>query len=626
MAKPASPIVDNLQAAAVHFNEQGVPVSDTFDDIYYSNDDGLAESSYVFVQHNGLIERWQNLRAEECFVIAESGFGSGLNFINAWAQFEQHAPASARLHFVSFEKYPLTVDALRQALSRFTQLAQYSQQLVAVYPLPVAGLFRCRLAQGRVTLDLIFGDLLHTLPRWQQQAKASVDAWFLDGFAPAKNPDMWQSSLYQGMAVSAKPDASFATFTAVGAVKRGLQAAGFQVEKVPGYGRKREMLRGQLSSADKPQQKASNPRTPAPVAVIGAGIAGLNTCYALQQRGIETILISTAVADGGSGNRQGAVYPQLHAEATPLSDFYHAAFHYAQHWYPQVAADHCHFDGLLQLAFNPQRERRYRAVAARCPAALAIWQTAAQLRQQTGLAIQQDGLYLAGAGWLTPAALLSSLLARFRGQHYQQTVTQLQPCGSDWRLSLANGSDIVASQVVLANAHAATELLQPLAIELPLRPVRGQVTLVRASSEATSGLADNAKVICHKGYLTPAWQGVHCVGASFVRGDTDVSIRASEDQQNIDSLREQLPDIAALEVVSSRAAVRCSTPDHLPIVGALTAAPGLFTLLGLGSHGLTAAPLCAELVAAALCGEPAPLLPQLSERLAPQRFAAKRGE
>jgi len=217
------------------------PYSVDFNDIYFSTDDGLDETNYVFIQQNQLETRVKSL-TEKQFTIIETGFGTGLNFLVASALWLKHAPTDAVLHFTSIEKYPLRFDDLARAQRLWPQFSNISDELLAQYKILNSGSNHFSLAEGRIQLGLQVDDISLALPELTQKA----DAWFLDGFAPAKNPEMWQPALFAQMARLSKPNTSFATFTSAGAVKRGLQSAGFTVHKKAGFGRKREMLYGQM--------------------------------------------------------------------------------------------------------------------------------------------------------------------------------------------------------------------------------------------------------------------------------------------------------------------------------------------------------------------------------------------
>jgi len=274
----------------------GVPYSRQFGDVYFSSDSGLNETQHVFLAHNQLEKRWQGLQSGH-FTIAETGFGTGLNFLCAWRLWDDCAPPTARLHFISMEKYPLTHTDLAQALSLWPQLARQRDQLQAQYHFLTNGFHRLVFDDGRITLTLLIGDVNDMLPQLAANLAANkIDAWFLDGFAPAKNPEMWQQSLFNNMARLSHAETTFATFTSAGEVRRSLEKAGFAVNKVAGFGRKREMLcgqyMGQLQTKSAPLQSNA--------IVIGGGISGCASAHALASRGWQVKLIErhAALAQG----------------------------------------------------------------------------------------------------------------------------------------------------------------------------------------------------------------------------------------------------------------------------------------------------------------------------------------
>lgn len=264
--------------------------SEEFDDIYFSPEDGVAETRHVFLAGNGLPDRWQG---RDDFTIAETGFGTGLNFLCAWDMFEKTTGAGQRLHYISFEKYPLSPADIEKALSGWRELfGDKLTRMLAVYPLRIPGFHRVRLDE-RVSMTLIFDDVNEALP--QLVAPQGVDCWFLDGFAPAKNPDMWHETLFSHMAAYSAEQATAATFTVAGVVKRGLTEAGFAIEKIPGFGRKREMLRARFEGQGVVSNLAPPPRK---VAIIGGGLAGTACAYILKQEGIEPVLYEASDAGG----------------------------------------------------------------------------------------------------------------------------------------------------------------------------------------------------------------------------------------------------------------------------------------------------------------------------------------
>ena len=216
-------MAEDLSDTALRW-EDGVPVSTRFNDPYYARSDGLAESRHVFLDGNGLATRFQGVAR---FHIAEMGFGTGLNFLAAWMLWRDVAASASVLHFTSFELYPMSPDEQRRALSAWPALSPLADAMLAG-DLP------------GVVLDVVHGNVRDTLPAWE----GAADAWFLDGFAPARNPDMWGVDMMQSVHDHTAPKGSFATYTAAGHVRRSLQAVGFHVRKVPGHGTKREMLVG----------------------------------------------------------------------------------------------------------------------------------------------------------------------------------------------------------------------------------------------------------------------------------------------------------------------------------------------------------------------------------------------
>lgn len=240
--KPASPLISRMQLA---WDENGLPHSTQFNDKYFCQENGYSESLYVFCGGNDLEKRFKRLNplVEDQFTIGETGFGTGLNFLSAWQIFDRTAPKQAKLHFISLDRFPLTPEDLEKALKLWPELKSYSAQLIQQYPRIIIQQPTVSFQNGRVTLTLILDDVVCALKRMHQE-RFQMDAWFLDGFDPAKNPDMWNGEVFQGIARLSYPGTTIATFTAAGFVRRGLAEAGFNMERAKGYGRKRHMLKG----------------------------------------------------------------------------------------------------------------------------------------------------------------------------------------------------------------------------------------------------------------------------------------------------------------------------------------------------------------------------------------------
>lgn len=613
----------------------GLPYSTKFDDIYFSASPehpqhGLAETRHVFLQHNHLQQRWQALPLESPshFVIVETGFGSGLNFLATLQLWRKHAPAAAHLHFVSIEIAPFTLQDLQQAHTHFPELAELSQALCRQYRLLQPGINQLELPEFSTSLTLHIGDTTQVLP----ELNLRVDAWFLDGFAPAKNPEMWQSPLFECMARCSRSGSTFATFTSAGFVRRGLQAASFHVEKTPGYGAKREMLCGHWQSVE-----AHSPAALPKVAVIGAGIAGCSSAWCLASLGCEVDVFERAetVANGASGNPRGMLYPRLNAEK-PMNDqlalrsYSFSLRHYANLGLNQDAFKPC---GLLQLGGHAREQKRVHKVAARY-AYLGLLQQvgAAEASRLSGVTLTSDCLYFSDAAWVNPGEACLAMLAHPNIHvHLQQDISALSNQPKGWELRSATNTHTGFDAVIVANAADAAKLLPDSGMWL--NPVRGQMGMI--ATQPT--LQDLKMILCGDGYLTPLHKGVHAMGATFAAGDLDTSLREADNTSNlqmISSLSPQFDQAASAEITYARASSRCGSPDYLPYVGPLLSIPsltsspapvgdftdlpaaqGLYVHVAHGSKGLMTAPYCAAVLARRLLSDFQVPLPQLTEAL-----------
>jgi tRNA 5-methylaminomethyl-2-thiouridine biosynthesis bifunctional protein len=650
-----------LPHAQLDWDDQGLPRSRVFDDVYFSDKSGLDETRYVFLEQNDLRERFAALAVGARLVIGETGFGTGLNFLCAWQLFEQHAAAGARLHFVSVEKYPLSLPDLQRALALWPELKPFADQLLAQYVAIHQGFQRLMLGNGRVTLTLLIGDALEQLP----QLDAQVDAWFLDGFAPAKNPDMWTAELFAELARLAAPGSTLSTFTSTGWVRRLLNAAGFKMKRTPGIGHKWEILRGTFVGwpEQAPPPLAVKPwfARPAPLAgerralVIGAGLAGCATAASLAARGWQVSLLERhhALAQEASGNPQGVLYLKLSAHGTALSQLIVSGFGYTrrllEHLHRGVDWDDC---GVLQLAFNTKETERQAQLAAAFPDDLLHTLDREQAEARAGVGLQWGGLFYPEGGWVHPPALCQWQAAQPNIRTLtHHDVLQLQRTDGQWQAW--DGETLLAAAPVVVLAGAAEIKRFPYSSELPLKRIRGQITRL-AQTTASQTLST---VVCAEGYVAPSRLGEHTLGASFDFNSDDLTPTAAEHAGNLQMLEEISMDLVARlqadalqpDTLEGRAAFRCTSPDYLPIVGPLadsqafaeayralgkdarktpdTPCPwldGLYVNSGHGSRGLITAPLSGELLAAWLDDEPLPLPRAVAEACHPNRFALRR--
>ncbi len=651
--------------------------------MYFSGQGGLAESRHVFLDHNHLAERWRALPPGGDFVIGETGFGTGLNFLAAWQLWRNTAPRDGMLHFISVERHPLTRPDLERALARFPELGDQASALLAAWPADLCrGCHRLPLAGGRLRLTLVLDEALSGLESLLDSAhpahrrlRRGVDAWFLDGFAPSRNPDMWRPELLETLGAMSAPGATFATFTAAGAVRRGLAAAGFTVHTAPGFGHKRDMLYGCLEQApalpavsdfktspypnglEQPWHvDRTAPRPPHRAVVVGGGLAGCHAARALADRGLDVTLIEARedLAQGGSGNEQGVLYARLsahhgHSARFNLAALLFALRHYAPFWGDpeQRFGAAC---GVLHLA-GGERERRHQAVIAERHGRQGLCQLLDReaASELAGMDLPGGGLWFQQSGWLAPPGICRSLVQHPNIRVRQGHVRRLDKQQNNWLLHDEHDEVLArAPLVVLACAHQLDGFAAT--VGLPIQPVRGQVSRVLLDQAPAARALRTA--LCGDGYLAPPADGALCFGASFLPDDADTSLRTAEHVENLARLRQQVPGLLPADLEASacsgRAAVRCATRDRLPLVGPVPDAPvmaaryqllgknaraaiaapgavlpGLYVSAGYGSRGLAYIPLCTELLMAAMLGEPPPLDRALRRALHPARFLVR---
>lgn len=581
-----------LQPAQLSWREDGAPEASRFGDVYFSVEGGLAESQYVFLRHNGLPERFRHARM---FTIAETGFGTGLNCLLAAHLWRQHAPANAELHLISFEKHPLTLSDLQRAHAAWSQLKQEVMALQAGYPPLLPGWHRIQLAES-VTLWLWFGDVHDGLADLDTQ----VDAWFLDGFAPAKNPDMWTDALFQAMARLSHAGTTFATFTAAGGVRRGLQAAGFQVEKVPGFGRKREMLCGRFEG-EEASAPAPKPKT---LAVIGAGLAGATVAHEAAKAGVEvTVFEGQAPANGASGNRAGIFHPLITADWSLRSQWYQLALETLLGRLPQFlqAGVEGALSPVLHWPVDEKWRQRFNRFAQRFPHSGMGWEAAPCGKEQVWRYGQ--------SGWLSPPTWAKHLLTHPGVSLRQQQVTlnAQQP--------LNIGGRSFDAVVVASGAHLPEGILWP---EDMLRPVAGQVDIY--SGRSVRQWMPQPWV--HSGYSVAVSDTEVVSGATFVKHHPfDVMCSDEATEENKMRIAQVCPPLAAtMAPVQARVSVRPTTRDHMPIVGVGVAQAALGVSLGHGARGIVSTLMSAQWVLNQLGVVSLPQFARLVKSVAPHRF------
>ncbi|MBH0096767.1 FAD-dependent 5-carboxymethylaminomethyl-2-thiouridine(34) oxidoreductase MnmC [Psychrobacter sp. NZS113] len=651
-----------------------VPVSGEFGDVYFSHSDGLAESRYVFLAYNQLPERLANLAPKQCFTIAELGFGTGLNLLATWLlwrQLRETNPqlATARLHFITTEKFPIPIADLTHILTLWAQrapeLTELITPLLAAYPPLIAGSHRLSFFDDNLTVDMWFGDAAESLARLALDTSIKptpcVDAWFLDGFAPSCNSTLWAENIFAQIQRLSGPNTTAATYSSAGIVKRGLREHGFEISKVKGFGRKNQMLTAVMtetalesSSAVNSQNKPANITQNIPTysnlkpdhsIVIGAGVSGLLTAWSLANRGIQvTLLDKSAPLAGASGNPRALLAPKM----TPIhhvdehlhtmgylysSRLYHVLNETAaqQNTAPILEPTGA-LDLLIKANIGPKQIADY-------PDDMATTLSLVQAQDASGLKTQDvsENLYLPQSGLVNPQALKDTIL-NHPLIHFQQLAvndiseTENDVCveGYDQNQQVTS---ITADNVVVCAAFESHQLDQRI---FDCRKIRGQLSWFTPTAEQ---LASLPKIpLKYSGYCTPFTAQVYdgqlndvtecspqfLLGASFIRNDTDTGIRQEEHQISRDKLVTAIPEMASVVPTDisgwqGRAGVRTQTPDYHPIVGQLIDSERVWVMSAMGAKGYAIAPLCAEALVDRMLGSFTPLSTAMLARLSPNR-------
>lgn len=640
-----------------------MPFSTDYNDIYFSAGNGLEQARFIFIEGNDLINRWSGLNQNARFNIAETGFGTGLNFLLTWHLWEQYAPESCSLHYISAEINPLTLDDLRRSLKNWPQLNSQAMQLLQEYPILTPGYHHLSFNNGRVTLTLMLGDafdgfeqlLICGDARLERTLRAGfIDAWYLDGFSPDKNETIWSSALIHCIAMLSKEGTTLATYTAAASVKTALTQAGFLVNKRKGFGPKRHMITAKFISPSFAGFKTRNTPWHQPLSVaydtksaiiIGAGLAGCFTANALAQRGWLVTIIDELpeVGQGGSANNQAVLFPKLSAFKSPLNQFMLNAFVLASTTYKNYLKEFNigELKGSLLLAYNEKERKAHTSLKEWLSSYPQLGQLvdASQASVLSGLPIEKEGVFVPLSGWINIPALCNILLADSNITVINnKKINQLKFINNKWRLD-----NLETEILILANGPKINSF--PQTKHLPIKAIRGQMTRIAANN-----ISSRLQIpICAEGHILPEHQGTHSHGATYDLYNDQPEINPADDLINRAKLGQITADVLwSKKIVGHWSGVRASTPDYLPLVGPIAKAEefiktfsgletnakrwiaqagpyykGLYACAGFGSKGLTTIPLAAEWLAATLNNEISRLPRHLIQAISPARFLRK---
>ena len=657
-----------LPAAEIEWID-GVPLSKQFGDVYFQTEGGLAESNYVFLEANRLKEKLSDtLSGNETLVVAETGFGSGLNFIACYALWDSLPEPKKRLEFVSIEGFPLAKADIEKSASYFPELSTHYSKLAEQYPNPIHGAHLLQFGQGKVRLRLIFDSLDNALDEYEIRA----DIWFLDGFAPKINEAMWSEKLFRYLGYYSHPNTSLSTFSSASIIRKSLLAEGFEVVKREGFGPKREMITArrtsnQTSNSIAPPYQPWHLTNPInrkrehdkvsdnSVVVVGAGIAGLVQALTLSRQGYDVLLLDKdlqALA-GASSQPQLIMYAKYPRKINEEGKLLLHAHNSAQSFYKteqkNSAERFWHPVGLAQLAWTEGEQKRQNDFINNyaLPNSFVQQLTANEISIRSGIDVESSGIFFEQSGWLDTHAFARFVLQQDKIQFYGNTqVLNVKREDDSWLIDTGDRT-LKSNNVVLCNAFGANHLIPEL--ELPLKQLRGQTTQLRSKSlEALSC------VLCGEGYLSPCAENhkeLH-IGATYDLQNKDSAYREKDNEQNIEQLSKWLkgwPSEESNSITGGMAGLRTTCADYTPIAGPTPNRTlmieqlsglknsakscqenygayheGLYVNAAYGSKGLTFAPICADLITSHIRRTPSGESHQMQKMLSPSRFLIRK--
>ena len=601
-----------------------IPISKQFGDVYFSKDNGLLETRHVFLNGNDLTERLSQLHDYQYFCVGETGFGTGLNILTLWQLWQQvRLDNHSHLHVVSVEKFPLNKADLIRALNVWTELKPLAEKLIQQYPLPIAGCHRLSFPEERFSIDLWLGDaqdIFPTIPKTQ-----TVNAWFLDGFAPSCNPDMWQANVLDHMVRLSDFGTTFASFSVAGIIKRGLKQHGIQISRPRGFGHKREMLKAiwldtsqtETQSQDSETTIAAPPKSETSkqrkIAIIGAGIAGLSSAWAFAQRGHQvTIYEQNEPLSGASGNPLALLNPKLCPIEQAHEHLMTLSWQHALNFYPQFKA----FRSIQVQQIALKNADELSGLVEQYPENVLTANTTLECFPET----EFPSLTLHQAGAVSPHQLRDEILQHANIRIEKVKISRLE--STDSQVTLWQDQQIIAitDHAIVCCAKQSAELFENYPV---LKPIRGQVSWVENSQRPLA--LDQA--YSYGGYCMQLDTAQLILGASFYPNRDDAEVLTEDHVHNYELIHNVFPKYAqglpSVDTWQGRASVRAQSLDYLPLVGKIQNLGQIYTFAGLGSKGFLFAPLCSEILAALILGELCPVPQSLLDKLNPQRFEKK---
>ena len=568
--------------------------------MYSSTNGAVQECEYVFLKGNNLEKRFKNLE-EINFHIGEIGFGIGLNFLTTCKAWLEHSQDHQTLEFSSFDKYLFKLKDFKKQLRLMPELEKYSNEFEKFYPQNIFGVQKISLFKGRVSLNLVIGDIVET--KEYLRSLKHVNAWFLDGFSPAKNPDLWTKDIFDAINETCISDSTFSTYSSSGLVKKNLVDSGFGVEKVKGFSGKRHMLRGQ--SLSKKLYKFDEKR----VAVIGAGITGCMLAHVLSKRGIKVDLYdkSETICSGASSHELLVTYPRLSAHDTSFGRFGIQSYLYAINFYENLKTKAWKKTGVLVLNHDEASKKRQESLLNRRSDGLIYeYVSAKKASEISGILINHDGLYFKDAGYVIPHDMCEFLVKMPNINVFTSSVVKNITKDNDKFFLTVKNKKFEYDEVCICAGSETNDLISVEGFNIK----RGQVSHVKSENSIT-----NVKVpICAKGYISPEINGIHVVGSSYSK-ITHTEIEEEEHASNLENLKIIYDE--DVKVSSGKAGIRAVSKDHVPFVGKHD---GLYINTCHGSKASVTSPISAEIIASSILNDSFPLEKRELDSLSPERF------
>lgn len=609
-----------LQPARPVLDEHGVPRSLLYGDVYHSRAGALAQAAHVFLQGNDLPQGW---RGRDTFTVCETGFGLGNNFLALWQAWRACPQRPRHLHVLSFEAHPFSAADLAQALAPHQgEAAGLAAELVKAWPPLTPGLHRLEFEGGALTLTLAFGQVEYLA----RQVEACVDAFFLDGFSPRVNPQMWSRELFGQLVRIANQGATAATWCSAGQVRRDLAAAGFLTTRAEGFGGKRHMTKAVL----RPQLGRPVPRLLCePVIVIGGGLAGAGVAHSLALRGHAVTVFDPAFTQGSGGSHEGhrsaAMTPALSRDDNPMSRLSRAGVLLAALRWRDLRHLQMRCGSLWRVPTDEAAMWKRALAEMRFPEEWARWCYPEETQARTGVSLSAGGVWLEAGRHVRPAGLIAALLAHERITVRAQRVAALRRQSGRWQVFTQDGEPCAeAPRVVLAAAGDTPALL---AAALPdahfdklasVQRMAGQIGFFRAAVAP-----DTKAIVAGAGYWLPQNDAVH-VGGSTYEFDVAVSEPTPEGFKEVAEKVAALLETEAEHLIAARAQPdgwagwRAAVSDHLPVIGPADAEESVWLACAYGSRGLSWMTLAGEIMAARLNGEPQVVERELLKSLRPR--------